>query len=281
MERPDAVKPQVGTVGLPRRGTRMRGRVALVSGGGAGPDAGFLGTGAATALLFAEQGAVVGVLDRDGSRAERTCELVRERGGRAVPLAADVTDEAAVERAVAHLAGEAGRLDVLVNNTGVTGGAIDAPDLREWDRVMAVNLRGCAVTSRAALPHLRAAEGAAIVNVSSVAAIRAFGSGAYGASKAGVIALTRDLAYAWGRHGIRVNCIVPGHLHTPIGDHGGAEGRDLRRRAGLLATEGSAWDVAWAALFLAGPESAWITAAALPVDAGSTAATALGLLPLM
>ncbi|MFV2176665.1 SDR family NAD(P)-dependent oxidoreductase [Actinomadura sp. LOL_016] len=259
----------------------MRGRVALVAGGGGGPDADFLGTGAAIALLLAAQGAVVGVLDRDGSRADRTCALIGEQGGHAMPFAADVTDEEAVERATADLVASTGRLDVLVNNTGVTGGAIDAPDLREWDRVMAVNLRGCAVTSRAALPHLRAAGGGAIVNVSSAAAVRAFGSGAYGASKAGVIALTRDLAYSWGRYGIRVNCLVPGHLHTPIGDHVGTEGRDLRRRANLLATEGTAWDVAWAALFLAGPESSWITAAALPVDAGSTAATALGLLPLL
>ncbi len=268
------------TASLPLRGDRLRGRVALVTGGGGGPDAGHLGTGAATACLLAAQGAVVGVLDLVAERAEWTCELIARRGGRALPLVADVADEGAAERAVSSLAAEAGRLDVLVNNTGVAGGA-GLSDLGEWDRVVAVNLRGTMVVSRAVLPHLRESGGGSIVNVSSVAAIRAFGSGAYGASKAGVIALTSDLAYQWGRFGIRVNCLVPGHLHTPIGDRGGEEGRELRRKANLLQTEGTAWDVAWAALFLACDESGWITAATLPVDAGTTAATVLGMLPLI
>ncbi|GAA2409811.1 glucose 1-dehydrogenase [Actinomadura vinacea] len=270
-----------GTAALPPHGDRLRGRVALVAGGGGGPDPGFLGTGAAIALLLAAQGAVVGVLDLAAERAEWTCALIGRQGGRGVPLVADVTDEAEVERAADALVTAAGRLDVLVNNTGITGDAADAPDLRQWDRVVGVNLRGTMVTSRAALPHLRASGGGSIVNISSAAAVRAFGSGAYGASKAGVIALTADLAYSWGRFGVRVNCLVPGHLHTPIGDRGGEEGRELRRKANLLQTEGSAWDVAWAALFLACAESGWITAAALPVDAGATAATVLGMLPLL
>ncbi|MFC5747900.1 SDR family NAD(P)-dependent oxidoreductase [Actinomadura rugatobispora] len=277
----DADRRRSRAAALPLRGDRLRGRTALVAGGGGGPDPDFLGTGAATALLFAAQGATVGVMDVSAERAEWTCALIGRQGGRALPLVADVTSEEEVERAARSLVAEAGRLDVLVNNTGITGGAVDAPDTREWDRVVEVNLRGTMLTCRAALPHLRASGGGSIVNVSSAAAVRAFGSGAYGASKAGVIALTADLAYAWGRFGIRVNCLVPGHLHTPIGDRGGDEARETRRKANLLQVEGCAWDIAWAALFLAGDESGWITAATLPVDAGSTAATVLGMLPLM
>jgi len=129
--------------------------------------------------------------------------------------------------------------------------------------------------SRSAVPHLQAAGGGAIVNISSIAAIRGMGGGAYGPAKAGVIGLTYDLAYSHGRDNIRVNCIAPGHLYTPMGDQGGPELRERRRRAGLLGTEGTAWDAAWAALFLASDESRWITGVVLPVDAGTTASTAL------
>jgi NAD(P)-dependent dehydrogenase (short-subunit alcohol dehydrogenase family) len=131
--------------------------------------------------------------------------------------------------------------------------------------------------SRRVVPHLRASGGGAIVNLSSIAGMRGIGSGAYGPSKAGVIGLTYDLAYSLGRDHIRVNCVAPGHLYTPMGDQGGPELRDRRRRAGLLATEGTAWDAAWAALFLASDEARWITGVVLPVDAGTSASTALGL----
>jgi NAD(P)-dependent dehydrogenase (short-subunit alcohol dehydrogenase family) len=122
-----------------------------------------------------------------------------------------------------------------------------------------------------------AAGGGAIVNLSSIAAMRGMGGGAYGPAKAGVIGLTYEMAYSHGRDNIRVNCIAPGHLYTPMGDQGGPELRDRRRRAGLLGTEGNAWDVAWAALFLASDESRWITGVVLPIDAGTTATTALGI----
>ncbi|WP_234442714.1 SDR family NAD(P)-dependent oxidoreductase [Streptomyces sp. FxanaA7] len=107
------------------------------------------------------------------------------------------------------------------------------------------------------------------------------GSGAYGPSKGALQSLTTDLAYSWGPDHIRVNCLVPGHLHTPVGDHGGAEGRRMRSAANLLGLEGTAWDLAWAVLFLACVESRWITGAVLPVDAGTTTATVLGMLPRM
>lgn len=259
---------------LDGHGERLTGRTALVT--GSGSTGGFLGTGAATALLFAAQGATVGILDADPARAEHTRVLVEKDGGRALALTADLADEDAVQEAVDQLAERAGRLDVVVNNAGISG---DDGTRAGWDRVFAVNVTGAMLVARAAHPHLVRAGGGSVVNVSSVAALRGFGSGAYGASKGALHSLTVDLAYAWGPDGIRVNCLVPGHLHTPMGDRGGAEGRELRRRANLLGVEGTAWDLAWAALFLAGPESRWITGAVLPVDAGTTTATVLGMLP--
>ena len=262
------------------RGTRLAGRVVLVT--GAGSTGGFLGTGAASALLMAAQGATVGVLDASKQRAEHTSALIESEGGRAVALVADLTDEAAVRSAVDALAERTGRLDIVVNNAAITGGApVETAETADWDRVFAVNTRGTMLVCRAATAHLRRSGGGSIINVASVAALRGFGSGAYGASKGAVLSLTTDLAYSLGRDGIRVNCVVPGHLYTPMGDQGGEQGRELRKRANLLGTEGDAWDVAWTVLFLAGPESRWITAATLPVDAGATSATGLAMLERM
>jgi NAD(P)-dependent dehydrogenase (short-subunit alcohol dehydrogenase family) len=140
-----------------------------------------------------------------------------------------------------------------------------------------LDLSSVMLMCRSAVPHIRLAGGGAIVNMSSIAGMRGMGSGAYAAAKAGVIGLTYDLAYSHGRDGIRVNCIAPGHLFTPMGNQGGEELRDRRRRAGLLGTEGTAWDAAWAALFLCSEEARWITGVVIPVDAGTTASTALAL----
>lgn len=259
-------------------GTRLSGRTALVTGAGSTGD--FLGTGAATAQLLAAQGATVGILDSDAERAAHTRTLVEKDGGQALALTADLTDEDAVRDAADHLATQTGQLNVVVNNAGISGeGGITTGTRAGWDRVFAVNVTGAMLVARAAYPHLVRAGGGSVVNVSSIAALRGFGSGAYGASKGALQSLTTDLAYAWGPDGIRVNCLVPGHLHTPMGAHGGADGRELRRRANLLGVEGTAWDLAWAALFLAGPESRWITGAVLPVDAGTTTTTVLGMLP--
>ncbi|GAA2297628.1 SDR family NAD(P)-dependent oxidoreductase [Streptomyces violaceusniger] len=260
------------------RGTRMAGRAALVTGAGSAGD--FLGTGAATAMLLAAQGATVGILDVDGDRAAHTGERIESSGGRAIPLTADITDEDAAQAAVDGFAARAGRLDAVVNNAGIADeGGLTATTRAGWDRVFALNVTAAMQVARAAHPHLVRGGSGSIVNISSIAALRGFGSGAYGASKGALQSLTIDLAYAWGPDNIRVNCLVPGHLHTPIGDHGGDEGRRIRRAANLLGVEGTAWDLAWAVLFLAGAESRWITGTVIPVDAGTTTATVLGMLP--
>ena len=259
-------------------GTRMAGKAALVTGAGSRGD--FLGTGATTALLLAAQGATVGVLDIDADRAHHTRQLIEDRGGHAHALTADITDERAAGDAVDAFANRAKAVHAVVNNAGISGeGDLTVTSRVGWDRVFALNVTGAMQVARSAHPHLTRAGGGSIVNISSIAALRGFGSGAYGASKGALQSLTTDLAYAWGPDRIRVNCLVPGHLHTPIGDHGGEEGRRMRRAANLLGVEGTAWDLAWAVLFLAGPESRWITGTVLPVDAGTTTATVLGMLP--
>ncbi|MET9764940.1 SDR family oxidoreductase [Streptomyces sp. NPDC006372] len=262
------------------RGTRMTGKAALVTGAGSTGD--FLGTGAATALLLAAQGATVGILDISAERAEHTRERIEGAGGRAIALTADITDEAAAGAAVDEFAARAGRLDAVVNNAGISGeGDVMDTSRAGWDRVFALNVTAAMQVARAAHPHLVRGGGGSVVNISSIAALRGFGSGAYGPSKGALQSLTTDLAYSWGPDHIRVNCLVPGHLHTPVGEHGGAEGRRMRSAANLLGLEGTAWDLAWAVLFLAGVESRWITGTVLPVDAGTTTTTVLGMLPRM
>jgi NAD(P)-dependent dehydrogenase (short-subunit alcohol dehydrogenase family) len=257
-------------------GERLAGKVAIVS--GAGYDGEFLGIGAAISILFAAQGASVALMDVSEERAGNTLARIDEFGGTAAVVLGDVSDAEACQRAVDTVVGRYSKLDVLVNNAAIAaGGSVVDIDLPTWHRVVDINLNGVMFLSRAAIPQLRAAGGGSIVNVSSIAGMRGLGTSAYAAAKGGVIGLTSDMAYAHGREGIRVNVIIPGHLHTPMGYQGSPEIREARRRAGMLGTEGDAWDAAWASLFFACDESRWITAAQLPVDAGTTATTAFAM----
>lgn len=254
------------------QGTRLAGKVALVTGGGSEGE--FLGIGAAISILFAAQGARVGVVDVSAERAKQTLDRIADFGGEAMFAEGNVTDTASCERTAAAIAGRYGGLDVLVNNAAIAGGGtvVDI-DEQAWEQTLRVNLGGVMRMSRAAIPYLRKSDAASIVHLSSIAAIRGLGTAAYAAAKGGVQALTADMAYSHGHEGIRVNCVVPGHLHTPMGFQGSAKTRQIRRDSGLLDAEGDAWDAAWAALFFASNESRWITAAVLPVDAGTTATT--------
>jgi NAD(P)-dependent dehydrogenase (short-subunit alcohol dehydrogenase family) len=253
-------------------GSRLDGKVAVVTGGGS--DREFLGVGAATSILFAAQGARVAVVDVSPDRAQQTLDRIAALGGEAMAVEADVTDTGSCERAAAAVAQRYGQLDVLVNNAAVSGGGtvVDI-DEETWERTLRVNLGGVMRMSRAAIPHMIRGGGGSVVHVSSIAGTRGLGTAAYAAAKGGVQALTADMAYSHGQDGIRVNCIVPGHLHTPMGYQGSAKTRQVRLESGLLDAEGDAWDAAWAAVFLASDESRWITAVLLPVDAGTTATT--------
>jgi len=253
-------------------GRRLTGKRAFVTGAGTTRGADPIGIGEAIAVLFAAQGARVAIADISAERAAATLDLVDAIGGEAIVTTGDLTRVDDNARCVGEAAAAFGGLDTVVNcvalSTG-SGSPVDV-DLDDWDAVMAVNLHAAVLTARHAIPHLQAARGGSIVNISSIAASRGHGAGAYAASKAALGGLTRDWAYVHGRDGIRVNAILAGHVYAPMGDQGGPEYRERRRRAGLLPTEGVAWDVAWPAVFLASEESRWITGVELPVDAGST-----------
>ena len=254
---------------------RLAGSVAVVTGGGGEGE--FLGLGATTAILLAAQGAKVGILDFSTARAEHTLELFNSVGGEATVVPADVTDSQSCVDGVEQITATYGSLTTLVNNAAIVGngGQILDGDLAAWRQVIEVNMFGVVHMTRAALPALQNAGNGSIVNISSIAGIRATGSSAYGASKGAVQAMTRDLALMHGREGIRVNTILPGHIYSPMGSSGGEDFRQLRRRAGMLGTEGNPWDIAWAVSFFASDESRWITATELAVDAGTTQTIAM------
>ena len=264
--------------------SRLADKVAVVTGAGATGSGDFVGIGQAISILFARQGAKVLLVDREAKNAEITLATIREEGGDAAVFVGDVTSNADCE-AMAKAAVETyGKLNVLVNNVGISGpGLVTEVDEDFWDTVIDVNLKSVMLTSKHAIPPMVEQGGGSIINLSSIVGLRA-GSGSashpYAASKGGIIALSNSMAVHYGRDNVRVNCIAPGHIHSPmVARHSSQEMLDLRRRAGPLGTEGTPWDVAWAAAFLASEESRWISGVTLPVDAGLLAATPLAMFP--
>ena len=259
---------------------RLEGKVAIVTGAGSsGPG---VGNGKAMAILFAREGAKVLLADNVEARARETLGLIREEGGTASVFEGDVTSsddcrgmvEAAVERY--------GRLDVLDNNVGISHRArvVEVRE-EEWDRVMEVNVKSIMLTSRHAIPAMIESGGGSIINISSIAGLRANGTTPYSTSKAAVIGLTFSMAGDHGRDNIRVNCIAPGLVYTPmVAPRMDDELRRTRRESAPLGTEGTAWDVAWAAVYLASDESRWVTGVVIPVDAGLSVTTPVTSTPL-
>ena len=263
---------------------RLLGKVAIVTGAGATGSGDFVGIGQAISILFAQQGASVLLVDRDERNADTTLAMIREQGGEASVFAADVTSNDDCRQMAAAAQSRYGNINILINNVGISGpGSVTDVDEAFWDTVMDVNLKSVMLTSKHAIPSMIQAGGGSIVNLSSIVGLRA-GSGRpshpYAASKSGIIGLSNSMAVHYGRDNIRVNCIAPGHIHSPmVARHTSPEMLDLRRRAGPLGTEGTPWDVAYAALFLASDEARWISGATLPVDAGLLAATPLAMHP--
>ena len=270
------------------RGPRLEGKVAIVTGAGSsGPG---VGTGKAASILFAREGASVLLVDVNAQAAEETLATIREEGGVASVFEGDVSNAADCEAMVEATVERYEKLDVLLNNVGILPGRPSSVlEVREedWDRVMAVNLKSIMLTTKYAIPRMVEAGSGSIINVSSVSALRAAGpndAAAYSASKGGIISMTTTMAVHYGKDNIRVNCISPGHIHTPMlaGDMT-EEWRSLRRRSCPLGVgkEGTAWDVAWAVVFLASDESTWITGVNLSVDGGLMATTPLSMLPYL
>lgn len=258
---------------------RLQDKVAIVTGAGTrGP---MPGTGQATAILFARHGAKVLLADLDIKRAEETLADIEEEGGQAAIFQADVTSEVDCRAMVETCLDQFDGLHILFNNVGLGAGGM-VTDFEEdlWNRALDVNLKSMVITSKYAVPQIAASGGGSIINIASIDGLRAGMSRniPYAVAKGGVVALTKSMAVHHGRDNIRVNCIAPGHIHAPFVAHISEEKRELRRKAGPLGTEGDAWDVAWAALFLASDESRWISGVVLPIDAGLLAATPLAVL---
>jgi NAD(P)-dependent dehydrogenase (short-subunit alcohol dehydrogenase family) len=257
---------------------RLAGKVAVVTGAGSsGPG---LGNGRASAILMARQGAIVALLDLSSTAAAETLEVILSEGGEATVLECDVSSPASCDQAISKLTRDFGRADVLINNVGILGPRGTAVDVvpEDWDRAMATNVTSMVLMAKGCIPLMRRSGRGSIVNVASIAGIQGGHPDLfYPTSKGAIIQLTRAMAAQHGAEGIRVNCVAPGMIYTPMVSGGmDAAAREHRRLQSLLKTEGNAWDVALAALFLASDDSRWITGIVLPVDGGVLAGPTAG-----
>lgn len=261
---------------------RVEGKVAVVVGAGQTPGE-TIGNGRATAILLARQGAQVVVADRDPASAEETVDMIRNDGGQGDFVWVDATDESSVRNLVHQVAEGYGSFDILHNNVGASlalGDAV-ATDLTEeaFDRSFAVNLKSHWMACKHAIPIMRRQGGGSIVNISSLAVLEAYPYLGYKTMKTAIIAMTQNLAMAHANDGIRVNAILPGLMNTPMAIEArvaaGMAREDLvamrNARVPLGHRMGTAWDVAYAALFLHSDEAQFISGVWLPVDGAAWA----------
>ena len=236
----------------------LEGKVAIVAGGGARDDG--IGNGRAAAILLARAGAQVFVVDRDEALAARTAEMIAAEGGDAKAYGADLTKEDQCEAMIAAAVKQYGRLDILDNNIGIGSSAsVIEESAANWERVMRINVETMFLTSKYAVPAMIESGGGSIVNISSISALRPRGLTAYSTSKGAVIALTSAMAVDHATDGIRVNCIAPGPVFTP-----------MVNRDGDMSDEGTGWDIGNAVVFLSSDWSRYITGQTLVVDGGCT-----------
>jgi len=263
---------------------RLAGKVALVTGAGSvGPG---WGNGRAAAVLFAREGAKVVVVDLDRLAAAETARLIGEERGEAFVVEADVTDQASVTAMAASALQQFGRVDVLLNNVGgsITGGPVEM-SVDDFRGQLDVNLTSVFVTCKVLLPGMVKQGSGAIVNVGSIGGLRHLGHDhvGYSAGKAGLVQFTRQVAVRYAPHGIRCNTVIPGMIDTPLLEHrvsrqkGRADLATLHNEARTrvpLGRRGDAWDVAYAALFLASDEAKYVTGTEILVDGGLMARSA-------
>jgi len=260
----------------------LKGKVAIITGAGAAGDG--IGNGRAAAMLLARSGTAVLAVDQNLALAQATVEMIRAEGGQAEAQQADVTREEDCAAMVAAALRHFGRLDYLDNNVGISGhGSVVTMAPEEWRRILQVNVESMVLTARHAVPAMLQSGGGggakphggggAIVNVASISAIRPRGNSAYATSKGAVVSLTTAMAVDHGPEGIRVNCVAPGPVYTPMVYAGGMsdEARDRRRKASPLGLEGTGWEVGQAVRFLLSDHARYITAQTLIVDGGITA----------
>ncbi len=258
-------------------GDRLKDKVAVVTGAGSiGPG---WGNGKAVATLFAREGARILAADINLEAAQETGDIISGEGGACAAVQADVSKNAEVKAMVEHCVKTFGRVDILHNNVGIleTGGPVETSE-ESWDRVNAVNLKSMFLTCKHVLPLMEKQGGGAIVNISSVAGIRYEGVPyiAYAATKGAVIQFTKSIALQYAEKNIRANVILPGHVNTPMIRESLAAyaGGDIEKMIAIRDAEcprkrmGDAWDVAYAALFLASDEAGYISGAELIVDGG-------------
>jgi len=247
---------------------RLKDKVAIVS--GAGSIRPGMGNGKATAILFAREGARVMAVDKNREAAEETARLIAGEGGEAKAVKADVTKEAEAKKVIDATVAAYGKVDILFNNVGVgLGGSGLKVTEEEWDAVINTNLKSILFMCKYAVPEMRKVGGGAIVNNASMAAFYGHRLYAYATSKAGVTGLTRSLAVGLAKYNIRVNCVAPGFIATPMVQPimGEKRERGIEERV-PMRRHGKAEEIAHAVLFLASDEASYITGQTIGVDGG-------------
>jgi len=248
----------------------LRGKVAIVAGGGAvGKD---IGNGRAASILLADAGAKVLVTDKDEILAKNTVKMIQDRGGEAISVGGDLTKSDQCKKVVDLAIRSWGRLDILDNNIGVASKLSVVDETEEnWDKVLDVNLKPMFLMSKYAIPEMiKSGNGGSIVNISSISATRPRGFTTYSASKGAVLSLSQAMAVDHGSDGIRVNCILPGPVYTPMVYSNGmtTQQRFQRQNASLIQIEGDGWDIGKAVVYLSSNWARYITGHLMVVDGG-------------